>query len=138
MNLRPFHLAMPVKDLDKTRDFYEGIMGLKHGRFSKRSIDYNLFGHQVVFHLADKEFPAPTNPVDGKHVPVPHFGVVLEREAWDELIEKFKSANVKFIIEPYLRFEGKTGEQGTFFIEDYNGLHLEFKTMSDLDQLFTF
>jgi extradiol dioxygenase family protein len=138
MNLRPFHLAMPVTDLEKTREFYEGIMGLKHGRFSKRSIDYDFFGHQVVFHKVDDAIKSPVNPVDGKHVPVPHFGIVLERTKWDELAVLFKKAGVKFIIEPYLRFEGQTGEQGTFFIEDPNGLNLEFKTMSDLDQLFSF
>ena len=46
--MRPFHLAFPVDDLEKTREFYTKTLGCKEGRSSDRWIDFDMFGHQVV------------------------------------------------------------------------------------------
>jgi extradiol dioxygenase family protein len=43
---------------------------------------------------------------------------------------------VKFVIEPYTRFEGQVGEQSTMFFLDPAGNALEFKAFADLSQLF--
>src|SRR5580698_4767859 len=136
--LRPFHIAFPVHDLAAARHFYGTVLGCPEGRSSEQWIDFNLYGHQIVAHHKPK--PATdaqhSNPVDGHDVPVPHFGVVLEKQQWKELAERVKAAQVKFIIEPYTRFEGQVGEQSTMFFLDPAGNALEFKAFADLSQLF--
>lgn len=133
--LSPFHLAFPVQDLETTRTFYTQILGCRTGRSSDRWIDFDLYGHQIVAHLA----PAVAhshNSVDGHDVPVPHFGVVLEWDTWHQLADRLKHAGIEFVIEPYIRFAGETGEQATMFFLDPSGNALEFKAFRDPDQLF--
>ena len=133
----PFHLAFPVSDLEATRDFFTDVLGCATGRSSDRWIDFDFFGHQVVAHLADAELnPAPTNPVDGKQVPASHFGVILDWNEWHTLADKLKSANVEFLIEPNIRFEGEAGEQATMFFTEPSGNALEFKSFRDMSQIF--
>lgn len=137
MTLAPFHLAIPVHDLHACRTFYRDILGFSEGRSSDHWVDFNFFGHQLVLHykeIASEE--AATNPVDGKDVPIPHFGVVLDMATFTEFSEKLKKNNVTFIIEPYIRFKGLTGEQATMFFKDPSGNALEFKAFKNIDQLF--
>ena len=135
--LRPFHLAVPVDDLDKAAHFYGEIMQCERGRSSDSWIDYNFFGHQFVVHLVEKMPDAISpNSVDNKAVPVPHFGVVLGSATWHKLSERLREHNIEFQIAPYIRFKGQTGEQGTFFIYDPAGNALEFKYFEDISQLF--
>ena len=137
--LRPFHIAFPVDDLAAARHFYGAVLGCPEGRSSEQWIDFSLFGHQIVAHLKPAD-PAKTdahsNPVDGHDVPVPHFGVVLTQADWKALAERVKAAGVRFVIEPYTRFEGQVGEQSTMFFLDPAGNALEFKAFADLGQLF--
>lgn len=135
--INPFHLAMPVNDLGKARDFYREILGCEEGRSSDSWIDFDLFGHQFVIHLKEGEAnEAHHNPVDGHDVPVPHFGVVLDWDHWHAFAKDLESKNVEFIIEPYIRFEGQVGEQATMFFKDPSGNALEFKSFKDMSQLF--
>lgn len=132
-----FHLAFPVNDLEAARGFYAGLLQCPEGRSSKSWIDFNMFGHQVVAHLAPEEcVPAQTGQVDGKHVPVRHFGVILEWDDWEALADRFRAADSDFVIEPYTRFAGLAGEQGTFFVRDPAGNTLEFKCFRNDDQVF--
>lgn len=135
--LRPFHLAIPVYNLQESREFYRDVLGCKEGRSSDHWVDFDFFGHQLVIHYKPKEQTAiHANPVDGKSVPVPHFGVVLDMETFAKLADKVRLNKVEFIIEPYVRFEGETGEQATMFFNDPSGNALEFKAFKDLSQLF--
>ena len=137
MSLSPFHLALPVDDLVAADAFYGDLLGCARGRRSEKWIDFDFYGHQLVTHLAPEECAAAqTNDVDGKNVPVRHFGVVLSPEAWKTLVHHLEGANIDFLIAPGIRFEGKAGEQGTFFIRDPAGNALEFKYFNDLGQLF--
>ncbi|WP_424962344.1 VOC family protein [Ekhidna sp.] len=136
MGLRPFHLAVPVKDLGETRSFYRDIMGFEEGRSSDRWVDFNFFGHQFVIHMVDKKENLEVNPVDGHAVPVPHFGVVLDWSDWESLSTRLKNANIKFIIEPYIRFQGEVGEQATMFFMDPSGNALEFKAFKNDSEIF--
>jgi uncharacterized protein len=132
-----FHLAFPVHDLGAARDFYGGILECEEGRSSDRWIDYNLFGHQIVAHLAPESAGVRTaNNVDADDVPVPHFGIVLPMDEWKAFAEKLKSKGVKFVIEPKIRFEGQVGEQATMFFLDPSGNALEFKAFNDFSQIF--
>lgn len=131
-----FHLAFPVRDLEEARRFYAGLLGCPTGRESERWIDFNFFGHQIVTHLAATEPGVTTNPVDGEDVPVRHFGVILEWSQWETLAERLRQSNVRFIIEPCIRFKGKVGEQATMFFKDPSGNALEFKAFRDPSQVF--
>ena len=135
--LRPFHLALPVHDLELAREFYCGLMGFGTGRTDERWIDLDFFGHQVTLHLVDNEAALDdTNPVDGDAVPARHFGVVLDRDDWDALAGRLTDADIEFLIEPRIRFEGEVGEQATMFFRDPSGNALEFKSFRDPARLF--
>ena len=134
--LRPFHLAVPVKDLDEARNFYAQQLEFKEGRSSEKWVDFDFFGHQFVIHETGKSTGSDYNPVDGHQVPVPHFGIVL---AWDDFFafaNQLEQKQISFEIEPYIRFKGKPGEQATMFFYDPSGNALEFKAFKDEDQLF--
>jgi extradiol dioxygenase family protein len=136
-NTTPFHLAIPVQNLEVCRAFYGTILGCEEGRSSDKWVDFNFFGHQFVLHETGLEKPKNvTNPVDGHNIPVPHFGVVLAWNDWEALSQKLQTQQVKFLIEPYIRFQGEVGEQATMFFLDPEGNALEFKAFKDMDQIF--
>lgn len=132
-----FHLAFPVHDLTAAREFYGGVLECEEGRSSDRWVDFNLYGHQIVTHLVpDSSGVRAHNPVDKDDVPIPHFGVVLPMDEWNELAERLRSKGVKFVIKPKIRFAGEVGEQATMFFLDPSGNALEFKGFSDFSQVF--
>jgi extradiol dioxygenase family protein len=135
--LTPFHIAFPVDDLASAREFYGALLGCPEGRISDEWIDFDLFGHQIVAHLAPaRPKPQHHNPVDGHDVPVPHFGVVLTMDDWRALADRLTAAGVSFVIAPHIRFKGQPGEQATMFFLDPAGNALEFKAFADMGQLF--
>lgn len=135
--IAPFHLAFPVDDLAAARAFYGGLLGCPEGRSSDEWIDFDLYGHQIVAHLAPKKTGDDHhNAVDGHAVPVPHFGVVLDWDDFHALAGRLKAGGVRFVIEPGIRFAGQVGEQATMFFRDPAGNALEFKSFRDRSQLF--
>ena len=133
--LRPFPLAIPVNDLEHARKFYGEKLQLDEGRSSDPWIDYNFFGHQLVVHLGEVQ-KVTINEVDDKDVPVPHFGVILEWDIFDVVSQRIATADIKFIIKPYLRFKGEAGEQKTMFLKDPFGNALEFKSFKNDSEIF--
>lgn len=142
MRVTPFHVAIQARDLEEARAFYKGTLGCSEGRSTAQWVDFNLYGHQLVTHLnpalgRDGRVTALFNPVDGDAVPVPHFGVVLERAQWDALAERLRRHGSTFVVEPHVRFRGAPGEQATMFLYDPSGNALEFKSFRDIEaQLF--
>lgn len=137
MTLPRFHLAFPVKELEEIRAFYVDLLGCETGRSSEKWIDFDFWGHQVVAHVSpDDAGKSASNEVDGHKVPAKHFGVILEWDEFDRLATKLKSHNQEFVIDPYVRFEGKPGEQATMFLLDPSGNALEFKAFRDESQIF--
>lgn len=135
--MQPFHLAFVVDDLEAARRFYGETLGCPEGRSASTWVDFDLFGHQIVAHLHEAPRPRDvTNPVDAHDVPVPHFGVVLEWDAFASFAERLVARGVDFVIEPTVRFEGEVGEQATMFFRDPAGNALEFKAFRDPSQLF--
>ncbi len=139
MPLTPFHVAVQVRDIDEARDFYGNKMGLPEGRSAEEWIDFDMFGHQFVVHLNPNigktgSLSNISNAVDGHGVPVPHCGVVMEFEDWEQFSEKAKTFIDEFIIEPYIRFKGEPGEQGTMFFKDPSGNALEFKAFRNIEE----
>lgn len=137
MSLTPFHLAIPVIDLQQAETFYGGLLGCQKGRCSEQWIDWNFFGHQLVTHLVTEMPSLPKhNQVDNHAVPVPHFGVVLPWQDWQHLAKKLEASVIGFVIKPHIRFKGQIGEQATMFFLDPSGNALEFKAFQDMQQLF--
>jgi uncharacterized protein len=135
--MRPFHLAFAVHDLDAARGFYGGVLGCAEGRSRDRWIDFDLYGHQITVHLSQTPSVDVTHgEVDGKAVPIPHFGVVLTMADWRALADRLTAAGTKFGIAPYTRFAGEVGEQSTMFFRDPSGNALEFKAFADDAALF--
>jgi uncharacterized protein len=134
--MNSFHLAFPVKDIETTRVFYTDVIGCSIGREAERWIDFNFFGHQISAHLAENLEDVPTNPVDGEFVPARHFGMVLEWNAWHDMVEHLNNKGMTYLIKPTIRFKGEVGEQATFFITDPSDNALEFKSFKDPEQLF--
>ncbi|WP_024768972.1 VOC family protein [Aquimarina macrocephali] len=136
--LSPFHLAIPVHNLESARNFYKNILELEEGRSSDHWVDFNFFGHQLVIHYKPKTGLENNhnNLVDGKDVPVPHFGIILEWSTWQNFAKKLSDKNIQFVIEPYIRFKGEIGEQATMFFYDPSGNALEFKSFKDASQIF--
>jgi uncharacterized protein len=137
VSLPPFHLAFPVDDLAAARRFYGDLLGCPEGRSAPEWVDFDLYGHQIVAHLAPEATRArASNAVDGHDVPVPHFGIVLPMDAWKALAARLRDAGQQFVIDPTIRFEGQPGEQATMFFLDPAGNALEFKAMADPTKLF--
>ena len=137
--LTPFHIAVAVRDIPEAREFYGTKLGFAEGRSTDEWIDFDMFGHQFVVHLnkslgKDGSIRSISNAVDGHGVPVPHCGVVLEFEDWRKFAATLSKVIDNFIIEPYIRFEGLPGEQGTLFFADPSGNALEFKGFKDIDR----
>ncbi len=131
-----FHLAFPIRDVESTRAFYAGLLGCPVGREAKEWIDFDLFGHQLSAHVAPPQGTPDTNFVDGDDVPVRHFGLILPMDQWQALADKLTAAKVEFRIRPHVRFQGKVGEQATFFVLDPSGNALEFKAFKDQARIF--
>lgn len=138
MRRPPFHLAFPVHDLEAARAFWGGVMGCAEGRNAEDWVDFDFHGHQIVAHRVDGRgvADAGANPVDGDAVPVPHFGVVLDLEAFEALAARLRAGGVRFLIEPRTRFAGTPGEQATMFFRDPSGNAVEIKAFASLDSLF--
>lgn len=135
--LTPFHLAVPVHNLQECRKFYGDVLGMQEGRSSDHWVDFDFYGHQFVIHYSPEKTKLHYNPVDGDQVPVPHYGVVLSMEDWKDLAQRLEQAKVNFVLEPTIRFKGKPGEQATLFFLDPAGNALEFKAFADMGSLFT-
>jgi len=134
-SLRPFHLAIPVSNLQKSKNFYINILGCTIGRSSDKWIDLNFFKHQLVLHLSEKMISSNSNEVDNKKIPIPHFGVILEWNQWQMLSKKIEN-KISFIVKPYIRFKGQIGEQATMFFLDPDNNALEFKSFKDDKMIF--
>lgn len=135
--IRPFHLAFPVNNLSETRGFYVEVLGCTEGRSTDKWLDFSLYGHQLSAHLCpDARRPSETSTVDNKQVPVLHWGVILEWNQFRELAERIRNKNIRFVIEPHVRFAGEPGEQATMFFLDPSGNALEFKAFKDDSAIF--
>ena len=135
--MRPFHLAIPAKDLKESEKFYTELFECQIGRRCDKWIDFNFYGHQLSIHLKPNEIGVTSkNKVDGKNVPVRHFGIILKWNVWHDLAKKLKKNRISFIINPYIRFKNEVGEQATMFFLDPSGNALEFKSFKDMSLLF--
>ncbi len=131
-----FHLAAHVSNLEDAKAFYCGLLGCTLGRETDRWVDFNFFGHQLSLHLGPKAPSAPEGTDGERSVPMPHFGVILGLEEWQQLANTLTKAGTDFVIPPTTRFAGKAGEQRTMFFRDPSGNALEIKGFASTDDIF--
>ena len=136
--MQAFHYAFKVKDIASTRQFYVHILGCEEGRSTEHWIDFNFFGNQLSAHVSDNIPEADyCGKVDGISVPVPHFGCLLSSSQFGEIQKRLEMAEVKFVVKPYTRYAGQTGEQQTMFVFDFSGNPLEFKSFTNEREIFS-
>ena len=140
---KTFHLAIPVRNLNKAIEFYCNVLGCKKGNSENNPpfswCDIDFWGNELTLHSSISEFRVnERHLVDKEDVSIPHFGVHLDAEEFQSLKGKLVQdwKNVEFVNKPYVRFKGDVLEQETMFIKDPSGNVLEFKTMKNPDALF--
>lgn len=134
----PFHFAFFVRDLASTRRFYGDVLGCREGRSTDTWVDFDFFGSQISAHVTGPVTPTTdAGLVDGVHVPMPHFGALLEWDRFQEVADRIRRAKLPFIIEPRVRYPGQPGEQMTMFLRDPSGNALEFKSFRHPEHVFT-
>jgi hypothetical protein len=133
--ISPFHLAFPVRDLASTRRFYGDVLGCREGRSTESWVDFEFFGHQLSAHVVPVDADR-SGLVDGKSVPIPHFGVILDWAQFQALVDRLRECGQIVDAEPALRFAGRSGEQASFFLRDPSGNALEFKAFRHCADIF--
>ncbi|MBC3906253.1 VOC family protein [Undibacterium umbellatum] len=131
-----FHLAYHVRDLDEARQFYTGVLGCAEGRSTATWVDFDFFGHQISLHLGQPFTTTNTGQVDDHMVPMPHLGVILSIPEWQALADRLLAQQIKFVLEPAIRFAGQPGEQATMFFLDPSGNPIEIKGFNHLDSVY--
>ncbi|WP_417370366.1 VOC family protein [Gelidibacter japonicus] len=131
-----FHLALPCVSINKTRLFYKDMLGAEIGRSSVKWADINLFGNQITFtECGPFKFESKSYNFNGDILPSFHFGVILKKEEWDNMLEALKSKNAS-IVSQVKFLENKTGEHQSFFVKDPNDFTVEFKCFSKSSDIF--
>ena len=140
---KTFHLAIPVRNLNKAIEFYCNVLGCKKGNSENNPpfswCDIDFWGNELTLHSSISEFRVnERHLVEKEDVSIPHFGVHLDAEEFQSLKGKLVQdwKNVEFVNKPYVRFKGDELEQETMFIKDPSDNIMEFKTMVNPDALF--
>ncbi|MEW7278412.1 VOC family protein [Aquimarina sp. 2201CG1-2-11] len=137
MKKAEFHLALPCRDLEKTKSFYIHEIGAEPGRYTDQWVDVNLYGNQITFtKVGDFNFDFQNYRLGEQIIPSFHFGVITDVETWGKLYSKLFTMNQTVSTQATF-FEKKAGEHLSFFIEDPNGYMVEFKSFKNHDEIFT-
>lgn len=131
-----FHLAIHVRDLEKSRDFYGTTLGCKEGRSTETWVDFAFYGHQLSLHLGEPFATSVTGHVGDHMVPMPHFGVILNMIDWQALADRLVERKLDFVLAPTRRFVGEPGEQATMFFLDPSGNPIEIKGFTQLENVY--
>ncbi|MFM8590366.1 MAG: VOC family protein [Limnohabitans sp.] len=131
-----FHLAFNVTDLNEARRFYGDVLGCREGRSTETWVDFDFFTHQISLHLGEPIRTARTGHVGEHLVPMPHFGLILQRADWQALADRLQAQGVAFVIEPQLRFAGQPCAQWTMFFLDPFGNPIEVKGFESLETVY--
>ena len=130
-NTNCFHLAVPCGDLETAKKFYNEALGCRLDNSAQEWADVDFWGNELTLHASEHKLDNERHDVDMGNVPVPHFGIHLDKNVFNKIKENLKSNSIEYLDEPYTRFEGKKEEQETFFIKDPHGNILELKTLQN-------
>ena len=117
--VKPFHLAIPIFDINIAKTWYVNILNCKVGRSSENWIDFDFFGHQLVGHLVNNNVnEVLSNKVDGKTV----YDVLNGNAAIEDTIRDTKIDNLKLITSNVdlsgLEVETATENRRAFLLKD--------------------
>lgn len=118
----PFHLSFVVPNLRECERFYVDVLACKKGRDKVTWIDILFYGHQLTLHQAGDTKPPQS---------IDHFGVILDKAAWLELINSLSKHNIEFKKAPIEMLHDNGSESGKFLILDPASNVLEFKFYVD-------
>lgn len=132
-----FHLALPCRNLEETKEFYRDTIKAGLGRSTEKWLDVDLFGNQLTFTQAgDFTFDFKHYKLDDYVLPSFHFGVIVPMDIWGELYSRLFQMDLEVTTEATF-MEGKPGEHLSFFVQDPNGYLLEFKSFKDPKTVFS-
>ena len=121
-----FHLAIPVRDLAETQEFYVEKLGCKLARHYADRITLDFFGGQVVCHLAPEHIDREVSEYPR------HFGITFQKkDDFDRLVALARARQIPFFKEPVRRFQGKVEEHWTTMLLDPSNNVIEFKCYND-------
>jgi extradiol dioxygenase family protein len=120
------HLAIPVRDLPEAHAFYVGTLGCQTARAREGFQDVYFYGMQIT--LQDRPDEVAALSEGG----VRHFGVTLDREEFDEVVERLGQADVNWLVPVTTDDAGTDIEQTKTKIADPSGNVIEFKTYTDV------
>ncbi len=131
-----FHLALPCVNVNKTRNFYVDMLGATIGRSAVKWTDVNLHNNQITFtECGPFKFECKSYNFNGDILPSFHFGIILEKKEWNDVLERLKSKKYDIVSE--VKFlENKTGEHQSFFVKDPNDYTVEFKCFANSKEVF--
>lgn len=126
-----FHLAIPITDVERAKEFYAVKLGCSVGRENKSAVIFNFFGTQLVGHVT-KEVLCKQPGIYPRHL-----GLILPTKSdWQQLSDRAKAAQINFYGQPRLRFPQQAIEHYCFFLEDPFYNLLEFKYYTEPEVIF--
>jgi uncharacterized protein len=126
-----FHLAIPITNPEQAKEFYATALGCRVGRENAGAVIFDFYGHQLVAHVT-QEILTPQKGIYPRH-----FGITfLEKEAWQQTLDRAEQYHLTFRDRPRLRFPNKLTEHCTFFLEDPFFNLLEFKWYRHQEAIF--
>jgi extradiol dioxygenase family protein len=127
-----FQIAFPVKNLEATKLFYKDVLGCDIVHAGSDNVEFSFYGHSLKARLfSSAKGMDQMVTVKGKKEPLYHFGLVLDRQTWLQLLNKLEAAGIDFIMPPKVYNKGKKDEHGGLFIEDPSGNFLAFNYHSN-------
>lgn len=125
------HLAIPSRDLNESKEFYEKL-GCEIGRCTEDSVIVNFFGTQLVLHKSlDYDRMVTMYPR--------HYGLVLDsKDAYYALHVIHEGHKKSSFVhqEMFTRGEGLFHEHKTFFLLDPSNNLIEFKAYKNSKSIF--
>jgi extradiol dioxygenase family protein len=126
-----FHLAIPCRDLEESREFYVDRLGCRLARRYDDRITLDFFGDQLVCHLAPDE-------IDSEPRIYPrHFGITFrKRDDFERVLHSARDTGVGILRDVFTRFADKPERHLTFFLVDPSNNVLEFKHYPDSQYMY--
>jgi len=138
-----FHTSILVTDLRRTREFYNALPGCEERGVGNTSIDFTLYGHHLIVHLATGEVDQADEDAVRVASRFRHFGVVLSWEQFESAAERLVASMASInatggtlLVPQHVRYRGEPREETLMFLLDPAGNGVEYKAFRDLRWLF--
>lgn len=137
MSLGMLHLSIPIRDVNASLAFYRDLLGCTATRVADDRIDFEFFGHHLVAQLSEVESTHRSVSIGKDNYPLRHFGVIVRPDAYQQVLDRLRKAEVGFAMQPSQIFVGTPREQFVFLVYDPSGNAVEFKALTEPQQVFS-